>query len=144
MSLRHPRRGRGLAAAVAGGLLLASVSLARAAEPRAAGAGTGGSVVAIDATTGALRAPTAAEIAALARFSELRSVVAPQEAVVVQRSDGSRMAQVPEDYMEYAVLGLDAAGRPVAACMTGEAEAQRWLARIAAQPVAAAPALETE
>lgn len=142
MSLHHPRRGRRLAAAAALGLLLASVAPAWAGPPRAAG--TGGSVVAIDAKTGALRAPTEAEIAALTRSTELRSVVAPQEAVVVQRADGTRMAAVPEDYMEYAVLGLGTDGRPVAACMTGEAEAQRWLVRFAALPVVAAPALETE
>lgn len=85
-----------------------------------------GATVVRDAETGQLRAPTAAEAAALrAAAKPAAGARVAAEPVVVQRKlpNGAVMAQVPESLMQYTVVQRSADGSLTRSCIQGADEA---------------------
>jgi hypothetical protein len=97
----------------------------------ASAAGQEGMVVARDPQTGQLRAPTAAEMQALAA-QRPATLAPPAPPKVIKRADGSRQARVGETGMVYAVVTRDADGHLAQQCVQGEPAASAALARPAA------------
>jgi hypothetical protein len=97
------------------------MAMALAACAAAAQAGDAGLTVVRDAETGALRAPTAAEAAALQGTGRAPSGVAR----IVQRKmpSGAIMAEVPESLMLYSVVRVQADGSLVRSCVQGGSQA---------------------
>lgn len=118
--------------------LVAAMFAAAAMLPLAASAGEGATVVR-DAETGQLRAPTAAENAALRgkpAAAALRSA-APAAAEPMQRkmASGAVMAEVPESLMQFTVVTRQADGTLTRACVQGAEVA----AQMATKPQFAKP-----
>ncbi len=101
---------------------LAAAAVAVAVSfPLAATAGEGATVVR-DAETGQLRAPTAAEAAALRGKSApaaLRSAAPAAEPLQRKMASGAVMAEVPESLMQFTVVTRQADGTLTRACVQG-------------------------
>jgi hypothetical protein len=96
-----------------------------------------GAVVVRDAETGQLRAPTAAESAALRKSRPGAAVAAAAKAAPVQRklAHGAVMAVLPEEMMQFSVVSLAADGSLVRSCVQGADQAEK----VATQPQFAKP-----
>jgi hypothetical protein len=137
----------GLAAAVllafAGNAIAQSTAAGPSAKPAAKTAGKGtaarispstqvapGLTIARDADTGALRAPTESEAAALAAPAPS----APAEIIQFVTPSGSIAAQVPEDFLTYTVVSKNADGSLSSICMPDKQSAEAAVRRSAAAP----------
>lgn len=106
------------------GFMVAAAVAAAAGLPAAAWADEG-AVVVRDAETGALRAPTAAEAAALrAKSPDALRRTAPAEVQVRQLPNGGIKATVPESLMQYTVVQRRADGTLERQCVQGEEQAK--------------------
>ncbi|MDB5790667.1 MAG: hypothetical protein JWQ80_691 [Massilia sp.] len=116
-----------------------------AALPPKAGAqpqpqqGQQGMVVVRDAQTGQLRAPTPAEMRALAPPSASASMSAPSQPALVTHPGGSRHVRLGERGLVYTVVKRGADGKLDEQCVHGAAAAEKALAPSTSAGTAAAP-----
>jgi hypothetical protein len=115
-------------------LPLAALFAALLLQSPARAAGQDGMVVVRDPQTGQMRAPTAAELQALAPapLAALRAQV-PLSSMVVTNPNGSRTLRLGERGQVYSVVQRAPDGKLVEQCVQGEQSANKALA----QPVAA-------
>jgi hypothetical protein len=113
---------------------MAAVAAQRAGEPdRAASAGTpapdlkvnvAGMQVAIDPKTGRLRPPTAEESRALAEALRQQFAAPTRPLEVIRAANGALAMELPEDYMETAIIRIAPDGTRSIECVS-PAEAER-------------------
>lgn len=101
--------------------------------PHARAAGQDGMVVVRDPQTGALRAPTAAEAAALHRQSALQRQ-APAQRVESVGPGGSRKVQLGKSALVYSVVTRGADGQLAEQCVNGDAAAHAALSHPTKEP----------
>jgi hypothetical protein len=120
------------------GAAVANAEQARRAEGAGKAEVVSGAQIAIDPATGKLRPPTVEEARELARqFGVVVGAPDRQPIAVRKLAGGMLAATLGEEYMDYSVAHLDAAGAVVLGCV-GHAEVGTWLSPLA--PVA--PVLE--
>lgn len=96
-------------------------------------AGQDGVIVVRDAQTGQMRAPTAAELKALAPAGAKVSTQVPLSSLVVTKPNGSRTLRLAERGQVYSVVSRAPDGQLVEQCVQGENAANAALAQ-PAQP----------
>jgi hypothetical protein len=136
---RRVLRLRAAGLVLAAGVLLVLGTMAAIAAQGASGAGNpadagtkpadlrvtvAGMQVAVDPQTGKLRPPTAEESRALAQALRQEFVQPSAPLQVVRAANGAEMVELPEDFMETAVLLIAQDGTRQIQCMSAE-EAQR-------------------
>ena len=114
-------------AACCAGLPLAASAQEPSGAPHANTAQSG-MVVVRDAQTGQLRAPTAAEMRALAPASTASAAMAaPSQPTVVTHPGGSKQVKLGERSLVYSVVTRDADGKLHDQCVQGAAAADKAL-----------------
>lgn len=104
--------------------------LALASIPSLAAGQQAGAVVTRDPQTGKLRAPTPAEMQALAPAPGAAQPLPPP----VMRPDGSRILHLGERGMAYSVVTLDADGKPHEQCVQDPEAARQAVVPTGADP----------
>jgi hypothetical protein len=84
-----------------------------------------GMVVVRDAQTGQLRAPTAAELRALAPAPGSAALLAPSQPALVTHPDGARQVRLGERGLVYSVVTRGADGKLHDQCVQGAAAADK-------------------
>jgi hypothetical protein len=105
--------------------ILSCAALFAALPPSAGAQEQSGMVVVRDAQTGQLRAPTAADMRALAPPSTAAAMRAPAQPALVTHPGGSRQVRLGERGLVYSVVTRDADGKLHDQCVQGAAAADQ-------------------